>query len=145
MKTLFALLLTAVAAVSCLAQPEVVEPTLDLTWQDNSTNETGFAIERRLYGGESSWQVIARTSADVVAYTDTAIEFGRAYEYRVRAFNEFGFSGYTNVAHGLAEDMRPDGVPSTLLVVFIAPNGQTYAVEFDPDGDPFLVKLPAAK
>lgn len=137
--TLLIILAASLAPFSLIAQPQETGPALDLTWQDNSTNETGFAIERSLDG--VSWEEVARVGKDVEAFTDLEIGYGVLYLYRVRAFNEFGFSGYSNESPGMAEDMRPDGVPENLFIVFRAPNGGVYQVTFDGDGKPSLVEL----
>jgi len=66
-----------------------------LDWVDNSSNETGFEIERQL-PGSSIWSLLAATVMDTTSYTDALSLIGMCY--RVRAFNAAGFSGYTNVA-----------------------------------------------
>lgn len=67
-----------------------------LSWVDNSDNEDGFNIERATEGGE--FFAIAQVAADVANYTDTQVEPGVDYRYRVNAFNIYGDSDYTNVA-----------------------------------------------
>jgi len=68
--------------------------TVTLTWKDNSDNETGFAIERSINGGEFS--VIANVVTDITRYVDDSPQVGAMNTYRVCAFNSFGKSGYTN-------------------------------------------------
>lgn len=80
-----------------------------LTWTDNSANEDGFEIHRKEEAGP--WLVIARTGPDVEAFTDSATRFGVLYTYRVRAFNSFGYSGYTNEAEHKAELAPIDEIP----------------------------------
>ncbi|WP_309020158.1 fibronectin type III domain-containing protein [Pelagicoccus sp. SDUM812003] len=79
--------------------------TLNLTWQDNSDNEVGFEIERSLDG--VGYEVIGEVSADVQSYSDEGVIPGIPYSYRVRAYNEFGYSGYTNVSVGAADNTAP--------------------------------------
>jgi hypothetical protein len=146
MKAFFAYIIAGLALISCQSgHAAAYEPaSLDLTWQDNSDNEDAFEIERALYKGETAelaFEPLATVGPDVTAYTDTAIEYGQTYAYRVKAKNAFGESGYTNVALGLAEDKSP-AAASLLLVVFKAPDGHTYTVDFQADGTPYLVKLP---
>lgn len=66
-----------------------------LRWRDNSNNENGFGIER----GTSSIRFIqiATSGVNISTYTDFAVATG-TYYYRVRAFNNAGNSGYSNVA-----------------------------------------------
>ena len=64
-----------------------------LKWTDNSANETGFLIERRL--GSGSYVQIGSTSKDVKTFIDTTVGRG-TYYYRVRAFNGTTLSTYSN-------------------------------------------------
>lgn len=66
-----------------------------LTWNDNSSDETGFRVERSTDG--TSFSVLETVAADVTTYSDQAIAPSTTYWYRVNAYNEFGNSGYTNV------------------------------------------------
>ncbi|MCS7213950.1 MAG: PQQ-binding-like beta-propeller repeat protein [Candidatus Calescibacterium sp.] len=65
-----------------------------LTWQDNSGTETGFKVERSLWGGP--YQVSATVGANIITYTDSATT-DRRYCYRVKAFNIHGDSAPSNV------------------------------------------------
>lgn len=83
---------------SNLIATENLPDTIDLTWTDNSTNETGFEIERRtLVGG--AFALIHTTVADVTNYSDAGLTSG-GYEYRVRAVNSGGNSAYSNTDSG---------------------------------------------
>jgi hypothetical protein len=68
---------------------------LKLTWQDNSTNENGFQIERKL-GPNGTYVRIASVAANTTSYLDTKLANGTTYCYRVRAFNASQTSDYTN-------------------------------------------------
>jgi hypothetical protein len=68
---------------------------LRLEWQDNSDNEDGFEIWRRVNEGE--WLLIGATNTDVSTFVDGVIPIGSVLSYRVRAWNQFGESGYTNI------------------------------------------------
>jgi len=63
---------------------------------DNSDNEDGFKIERKI-GLTGRYEQIAAISADVVSWSDTAITVipGMYYYYRIRAYNVFGESTYS--------------------------------------------------
>jgi hypothetical protein len=74
---------------------------IDLSWKDNSGDETGFKIERSPNG--ASWTQIATVGPGSVAggtitYPNTGLSSGATYWYRVRAYNGAGNSGYSNVA-----------------------------------------------
>ena len=68
---------------------------LRVEWQDNSDNEDGFEIWRRVNEGE--WLLIGGTNPDVATFVDGVIPIGAVLSYRVRAWNQFGESGYTNI------------------------------------------------
>jgi Calx-beta domain len=66
---------------------------LTLSWTDNSNNEDGFRIERRISGG--SFAQIAVVAANVTSFIDSGVTAGTTYCYRVRAYNQAGASAYT--------------------------------------------------
>ena len=68
---------------------------LRLEWQDNSDNEDGFEIWRRVNEGE--WLLIGATNIDISTFVDSVIPVGAVLSYRVRAWNQFGESGWTNI------------------------------------------------
>ena len=62
---------------------------LTLTWQDNSTNENNFAIERKT-GTSGTYAQIAMVAANIVSYVDTRVSRGVTYCYRVDAADSAG-------------------------------------------------------
>lgn len=74
----------------------VLQAEVTLSWQDNSDNEDGFQVERSTNG--VAYQLIASLPSDTTNFTDSDTQKGQLYFYRVRAYNAFGYSGYTNVA-----------------------------------------------
>ena len=72
---------------------------LTLTWTDNSTDELGFAIDRRL-GTTGAFGEIATTGPGVTTYVDATLADATTYCYRVRAFNGAGYSDYSGIACG---------------------------------------------
>ncbi|MBA2557433.1 MAG: fibronectin type III domain-containing protein, partial [Chloroflexi bacterium] len=83
-----------------LAATAVSSNQIDLSWQDNSTDESGFEIERAPDSGGSpgSWLQIATVAANTTSYADAGLPAATAYHYRVRAYNANGRSGYSNAA-----------------------------------------------
>jgi hypothetical protein len=70
---------------------------VNLVWQDTSSTESGFQIERR--GGSSAdFSQIGVVNSDTITYRDTSVLANTAYEYRVRAFNSTGASQYSATA-----------------------------------------------
>ncbi len=68
---------------------------INLNWQDNSNNETGFQIFRSTDGGVSFSQ-FATVAANVTSFSNNALVTGQTYFYRVRAFNDIGVSAFSN-------------------------------------------------
>jgi PKD repeat protein len=67
-----------------------------LTWQDNSTGETGFKIER-WNPSTGAFAQIATVGKGVITYTDGGRARSTTYYYRVRAYNAGGDSAYSNI------------------------------------------------
>ena len=85
----------APAAPSGLSASAASSSQVNLAWIDNSSNETGFKIERSGNGG-STYAQIATTTAS--SYSDTGLAAGTIYYYRVRAYNTAGDSSYSGAA-----------------------------------------------
>lgn len=66
---------------------------INLSWRDNSTNETGFRIECSTNG--STWTQIGTVSSNVQTYSATGLRTATTYYFRVQAFNNAGASAYT--------------------------------------------------
>ncbi len=85
---------TKPAAPSSLSASVQSSTSIKLTWTDNSGNETGFKIERKLSGG--SYSQLKTVSANTTSYTDTGLSSSTKYYYKVRAYNDAGDSDYSN-------------------------------------------------
>ncbi len=71
--------------------------SVNLNWNDNSSNEQGFRIERSTTSG-TGFTLLQTTGANIGQYTDATAQAGTTYYYRVNAFNESGSSSYSNQA-----------------------------------------------
>ena len=84
--------------VSLIASPafsnSAIAATLELIWADNSSDETGFHVERKL-GATGAYGVIVTTDANVTSYHDSNLADSTTYCYRVNAFNNAGNSPYS--------------------------------------------------
>jgi M6 family metalloprotease-like protein len=69
---------------------------VNLTWKDTANSEWGFYLERRI-GTTGTWEVIATVAANATGYSDTTIAPSTSYSYRLRAFNDYGASAYSNI------------------------------------------------
>jgi hypothetical protein len=85
---------------------------IDLSWQDNSTNEAGFRIERSLDG--AVFTEITQTLANVTSFHDSGLTPDTTFFYRVFAFNNFGNSAPSNIA---AATTPPPPVPQFPVLV----------------------------
>lgn len=94
---------SAPAAPSALQASSVNATTIALSWTDNSSNETGFKIERRIQG-TTTFTEITQVGANVKSYTNTGLSSANTYEYRVRATNAVGDSGYSGIASATPAD-----------------------------------------
>jgi uncharacterized protein (TIGR02145 family) len=111
MKKLFTLILGITLAYSCSTSSDgngnsnttvvpvtpsnligVVTSTtqINLSWTDNSTNESGFKIERKT--GTGTYAVVGTTATDVTTFIDTGLTPSTTYTYRVYSYNAGGNS-----------------------------------------------------
>jgi len=94
----------APSAPSSLTATAVSATQINLAWTRGSTNESGFKIERRTVPAaspkraqaDSTFTQINTVSAGITSYQDTGLAASTNYEYRVRAYNSAGDSGYSN-------------------------------------------------
>jgi hypothetical protein len=85
------------AAPSNLSATVASSSQINLSWQDNSNNETGFKVERKT-GAGGTWNEIATVGTGVRTYQNTGLAANTTYYYRVRAYNSYGNSAYSNEA-----------------------------------------------
>ena len=111
MKKIFALILGITLAYSCSTSSDgngnstttvvpiapsnltgvVASPTqINLSWTDNSTNETGFKIERKT--GTGNYAIVGTTSDDITTFSNTGLTPSTSYTYRVYSNNSVGNS-----------------------------------------------------
>ncbi len=69
--------------------------SVSLKWSDNAQDETGYRIERS--GDGSTYVLAANLGAGATTYTDGGLNSGTTYDYRVRAYNSYGNSSWSNV------------------------------------------------
>lgn len=88
---------SAPAAPTWLRVSAASSARIDLLWQDNSTNESGFKVERK-QGCCGPWMLLTTTAANATTYQSTGLTCGTTYAYRVWATNGTGDSSKTNEA-----------------------------------------------
>jgi len=89
---------TSPAAPSGLTATAVSRNQINLSWTDNSNNETGFKIERCKGSTCTNFSQIATVGANVKSYSNTRLTKNTTYRYRIRAYNAAGNSAYSNSA-----------------------------------------------
>lgn len=109
-------------------EAEAVSPSeIRVKWKDVFTGEDGFVVERSLDG--RTWATAGEAPINAEEYVDSALAFGTAYSYRLRAYNDAGQSALSEVATGttLANAQQPLAPTS---VTATATAGDTIAVEW---------------
>ena len=82
------------------------ESRIHLAWQDNSSNEIEFRVQRQI-DGLSDWVEIGTTAANVTTYTDTGLAPTTTYGYRIRALVRALASGFSNEARATTLEPPP--------------------------------------
>jgi hypothetical protein len=93
-----------------------------LDWNDNSTDETAFAVWRR--GAGLDWARIAVLPVNSIQYVDTTVTAGIPYTYEVRATSNVGASAWSNQVTVTPPTSLP-APPFGLTATAIGP-GQVY-------------------
>jgi len=107
-----------------LSATPVSSTQIDLTWDDNANDETGYHIERSP-NGTTGWREIDTVGANTTTYSDTELECDTEYFYRVRAFRsgDSQFSGYSNISNTTTYECHPFN---------IAPGWNLITLPFEP-------------
>jgi subtilisin family serine protease len=101
-------------APSGLTAAAVSSTRIDLAWNDNSNDESGFQVEVSTNGG-ASFSPLASVGANVTTYAAGNLTAGSTRHYRVRAVNSVGNSDYSNTASATtaAAPAAPAGLSAT--------------------------------
>jgi hypothetical protein len=100
------------SAPSALAATAASASQIDITWVDNSSNETGFVVERST---DSSFTAPQATTlpAGTTRWSDTGLSGSTSYWYRVKAVNGSASSAFSNST--TATTMQTPPTPPTGL------------------------------
>ncbi len=72
---------------------------IQLAWEDNSDNETGFELEVAIGDLEPArFELVMEVPADTTTLRHTGLSANTNYSYRIRAVNDEGFSDYSALA-----------------------------------------------
>ena len=80
------------APINALAVKENFDH-VEISWTDNSTDETGFRIERSTNG--SSFAELGEVASNVTSFTDNTVAPGNTYAYRVASLTTGGYSKFS--------------------------------------------------
>ena len=98
---------TPPAAPGTLTATAVSASQINLAWADDSSNESGFTIERCTGAGCTAFAPLASVGAGATSFANTALAAGTTYRYRVQAFNAAGTSGYSPIAQATTASAPP--------------------------------------
>ena len=95
---------------------------IDLRWIDNSTNETGFEVERRQVDGLgaplSAFAQLVTQNPNITTYADVDLVAGTRYEYRLRAASLAGPSAWSPSAFAQAPTTVPETTAPTVKITY---------------------------
>lgn len=90
------LVLIATRAPSYLSLVKVTDNQVRFNWRNSSNDAVGFEIERRT-GGAGTFSEIATVESDTISsFEDLGLTPHTTYFYRVRAYNNYGNSDYSD-------------------------------------------------
>lgn len=121
------------AAPSNLSAVAVRPTRIDLSWTDNSGNETGFVISRSTTVG-GPYTTVTTTGANVTSYSNTGLTANTTYYYVVKASNAVGSSANSNEASAttLETDLLIDNKSAVVAGAWTVGSGATdkYASDY---------------
>jgi len=104
---------TFLNAPSNLTATPVSGSQINLVWKDNTVNETGFKMERKI-GATGTYAEIATIPLNVTSFSDNGMIAGPLYCYRLRAVNASNVSCYSNEGCATLISGPPPNAPSNL-------------------------------
>jgi hypothetical protein len=110
------------------------ENRIDISWQDNSTNETGFEVQRSAGGVSGTFSYLIMLAAGTTSHNDTGLTPSAQYCYKVRAFritgNKTTFSAFSATACATTLAPTPPPLPSAPSSINAIPSRSTEIAVF---------------
>ncbi|MCX7876836.1 MAG: fibronectin type III domain-containing protein [Melioribacteraceae bacterium] len=94
---------------------------IELTWKDNSASEKGYLIERKELN-QNNFSEIYKTISNISNFTDESVINKKNYVYRLRGYNEDGYSDYSNESSILVGIEKNDNIPNEFKLEQNFPN-----------------------
>ncbi|MFA5858711.1 MAG: phosphodiester glycosidase family protein [Elusimicrobiota bacterium] len=113
-----------------------------VSWTDNSDNETNFRLERKRID-QNNYQEIAVISSNTASYIDSGLTAGTTYSYRVKAVNGSASSAYSNETVLLVNSISgEDTVPPYNPTWTRCWNNSTRDIEFNNGTSENITSMP---
>ena len=91
---------------------------IDLAFAEVDSGQTGYSIERSQDPSFASFtRVFSINRPNALTYSDTGLNAGTLYYYRVQAFNDAGSSGFSNTAQATTQAATVASTPVPYLLV----------------------------
>lgn len=87
--------------------------SIQLSWTDNSNNEDGFDVERKI-GSGGNWQKIATVGTNITSFADNVNTTNQNYYYRVSAFKGTNHSSPSNEYYAITMDVPTNLTAETI-------------------------------
>jgi titin len=100
------------AAPTNLTATTASSTSIGLTWTDASSDETGFGIQRCTGSACSDFANLVTTAANATAYTDTTLQAGTTYRYRIQSVRYGDASAFTGPASATTSGTPPQTAPA---------------------------------
>ncbi len=68
---------------------------INISWKDNSNNETGFEVYRST-SASGTYNIVGGAAANATAFTDSSLSASTTYYYKIQAINKYGNSGLSH-------------------------------------------------
>ncbi len=114
---------TLAAPTNVVATKGASEKTVEITWTDNSSAETGYLVERAEVGS-NDFMFVLTPGPNQISAVDFPPKFGTSYVYRVRTMDDQGYSdaatdtGYTAILPPASVNAST-GYPNRVVITWV--------------------------